>query len=557
MNGKEKENLTERFHEAVRDGRIRAFFQPIIRSLTQQMMGVEALARWFEPDGSIIPPNEFIPSMEQSGLIFELDQEILRQTCALYDDFRQRGTPLACLSVNLSRHDFVHKDLFDRVCAVLEQYSVPHKAIKLEITESLMLEDTEAFERTFERFREAGFFVWLDDFGSGYSSLNVLQNYRFDVIKFDMLFLRKLSVRGQEMLASLIGMAKTLGIHTLTEGVETEEQRQFLVAAGCEAQQGYFYSRPLSKEALLDQLDGKPDFLEKPEDEEYWDEIGRLNFVNPNPLNEFSARRKNGLNREYFAGAYDSSIALVECSEKEFRYIYATDGYKERLRELGFSSVEGLENALSNQRSHQFQVIRKLVLDALQRGTVQTVEYAHDEIYYRLSALFVARKEGRAMIVMNLNTFDSDREVQLAKEMLNESTALFTTYELVVMFYPERRKAKRIYTANNMPEYDREASFDLSLSKFCEAEVDPVDQERYLRFLDFDTMGERIRESSKLFIQGIYRMRLGREESNWYTARVTEIPSKGEKVFILTIQNVQGKLNRMIDIAVQEHPEFL
>lgn len=557
MNGNGKENLAEQFHEALREGRIRAYFQPIIRSLTQQVMGLETLARWFEPDGKMIAPDAFIPSMEQSGLIFELDMEILRQACALYEELSQSGTPLVCFSVNLSRHDFVHPDLFDRVCSTLEQYAVPHRVIKLEITESLMLEDTEAFTKTFNRFRAAGFSVWLDDFGSGYSSLNVLQNYTFDVIKFDMLFLRQLSTRGREMLTSLIGMAKTLGIHTLTEGVETEEQRQFLLAAGCEAQQGFYYSRPLSKEALFDQIEHKPGLLEKPEDEAYWDEIGRLNFVNVNPLKEYVARRHNGPNEDYLISAYDSSIALVECSEKEFRYVYATEGYRERLRELGFSSVEGLENALSNQRSHQFQMIRKLVLEALHRGTVQTVEYVHEGVYYRLSALFVARREGKAMIVMHLNTFDSEREVQVAKEMLNNSYALFTTYELVVMFYPDIKKAKRIYTANNMPEYDQESSFEISLNKFCEAQVEPVDQARYLRFMNFDTMKERIERSPRLFIQEIFRMHLDKRESKWYTARVTQIPSKTETVFMLTVQNVQGNVNAILDAAVGEHPEML
>ena len=198
---------TNYFHNAMDCGLIRAYFQPIIRSLTQQIMGVESLARWFKPDGRMLSPADFIPDLESYGLIFELDMEILRQACILYDDLRRRGTPISCVSVNLSRQDFAQIDLFEKICSVLEAYGVPHEAIQLEITESLMLEDAESFEKTFRRFKDAGFSVWLDDFGSGYSSLNVLQNYSFDVIKFDMLFLRKLSVKGRDMLASLIGMA--------------------------------------------------------------------------------------------------------------------------------------------------------------------------------------------------------------------------------------------------------------------------------------------------------------------------------------------------------------
>ena len=551
----DKVDFTTHFHEAVDSGRIRAYFQPVIRSLTQRIMGVESLARWFKPDGCMLSPAEFIPDLERYDLIHELDMEILRQACVLYDDLRRRGTPISCVSVNFSRLDFARDDLFEKICAVLEAYKVPREAIHLEITESLMLDDAESFERTFRRFKEAGFSVWLDDFGSGYSSLNVLQNYSFNVIKFDMLFLRKLSIRGRNMLASLVGMAKTLGIHTLTEGVETIEQRKFLVDIGCEAQQGFYYARPLPKEDLIGLIDQSPERLETGEDKRYWDEIGRVNFVNPNPLKAYADRR--GGQRDYRFSSYDGSVALVECSKEHTNYIYATEGYKERLRELGFSSVGGLENALANQQTGQFMMLQKVVLDALKSGTVQTVEYAYKDVYYRLSALFIARRQGRAMILMRLNTFEADREVETAREMLNSSSALLSTYDLVVMFYPDRKKAKRVYTRNNLPEYDREDSLQKSLQSFCEREIDPVDKERYLRFLDFETLEERIGSSPRRFIQSVFRMRLVREKTGWYSARVTQINTLSEPAYMLTVQNIQDNMNYWIDTFAGEHPEVL
>ena len=551
----DKVDFTTHFHEAVDSGRIRAYFQPVIRSLTQRIMGVESLARWFKPDGCMLSPAEFIPDLERYDLIHELDMEILRQACVLYDDLRRRGTPISCVSVNFSRLDFARDDLFEKICAVLEAYKVPREAIHLEITESLMLDDAESFERTFRRFKEAGFSVWLDDFGSGYSSLNVLQNYSFNVIKFDMLFLRKLSIRGRNMLASLVGMAKTLGIHTLTEGVETIEQRKFLVDIGCEAQQGFYYARPLPKEDLIGLIDQNPERLETGEDKKYWDEIGRVNFVNPNPLKAYADRRVG--QRDYRFSSYDGSVALVECSKEHTDYIYATEGYKERLRELGFSSVGGLENALANQQTGQFMMLQKVVLDALKSGTVQTVEYAYKDVYYRLSALFIARRQGRAMILMRLNTFEADREVETAREMLNSSSALLSTYDLVVMFYPDRKKAKRVYTKNNLPEYDREDSLQKSLQSFCEREIDPVDKERYLRFLNFETLEERIGSSPRHFIQSVFRMRLVKEKTGWYSARVTQINTLSEPAYMLTVQNIQDNMNYWIDTFAGEHPEVL
>ena len=555
MDWKSEADFADRFHEALGNGGIRAWFQPVFRSLTQQIMGAEALARWFDPDGNMLSPADFIPRLEQGGLIFELDMEILRQACALYDELRARGTPLSRVSVNLSRLDFAREDLFEQVCSVLHAYSVPREAVSLEITESVMLEDTDAFEKVFNRFSDAGFSVWLDDFGSGYSSLNVLQNYPFDVIKFDMLFLRKMSAKGKNMLASLIGMAKTLGIHTLTEGVETNEQREFLLDIGCEAQQGFYYARPLSKEALIEQIDRKPGILEKKEDEAYWGQIGRLNFVNPNPLKEYAERWKSS--PADYVSSYDGAIALIACGREHFTYIYATEGYKERLRELGFSSVDGLENALtSHQRGHYYLAIHKLVMDALQQGTIQTVEYAYRDVYYRLSALFIARREERAMIIMRLNTFDAEREVKTAQEMLDNGSALFFTYEMVAMIRPEMKKAKRIYAASSLPSYDREESVDKTIRKFCENHVDPADQERYLQFANMGTMGERIRNSPRKFIQAVFRMKLEKDQSSWYSARFTEVPSSSEPVYILTIQSVQENLNRWLNLFVEEHPEM-
>ena len=555
MDWKSEADFADRFHEALGNGGIRAWFQPVFRSLTQQIMGAEALARWFDPDGNMLSPADFIPRLEQGGLIFELDMEILRQACALYDELRVRGTPLSRVSVNLSRLDFAREDLFEQVCSVLHAYSVPREAVSLEITESVMLEDTDAFEKVFNRFSDAGFSVWLDDFGSGYSSLNVLQNYPFDVIKFDMLFLRKMSAKGKNMLASLISMAKTLGIHTLTEGVETNEQREFLLDIGCEAQQGFYYARPLSREALIEQIDRKPGILEKKEDEAYWGQIGRLNFVNPNPLKEYAERWKSS--PADYVSSYDGSIALIECGRENFTYIYATEGYKERLRELGFSSVDGLENALtSHQRGHYYLAIHKLVMDALQQGTIQTVEYAYRDMYYRLSALFIARREERAMIIMRLNTFDAEREVKTAQEMLDNGSALFFTYEMVAMIRPEMKKAKRIYAASSLPSYDREESVDKTIRKFCENHVDPADQERYLQFANMGTMGERIRNSPRKFIQAVFRMKLEKDQSSWYSARFTEVPSSSEPVYILTIQSVQENLNRWLNLFVEEHPEM-
>lgn len=549
--------LVNHFHEAVENGSIRAYFQPVFRSYTGKILGAETLARWFDPYGKMLPPDAFIPVLEQNGLIFDLDMEILRQACVLYKELKDRGTPLHSFSVNLSRHDFMHENLFEKVAKTLDTYDVPHEAIKLEITESLMLEDADTFRRVFDRFVDSHFSIWLDDFGSGYSSLNMLQTFSFDVVKFDILFLMDLSLKGRQLLGSMISMVKTLGIHTLCEGVETKEQRDFLMTTGCEVHQGFFYAKPVSAEALKALISEKPDIAETLEDKDYWNRIGRLNFLSPNPLKDFSEAKEIKAEQNEDFGSIDNSLALLECSHNQFNYVYATKEYKERIGDLGFDSINGLETALSNQRSHQYMMLSKIILEAIEKGTVQIMEYAYRNVYYRFSVQLLARKKGWVMLGVRLSTFDSEQEVRTAQEMLNYSSALLSTYDLAVLIFPEKHLVKRIYTANKLPVYDQETSMMGSLEKFCEAEVEPVDQKRYLQFMDFSTMTERIEATPERFIQGFFRMRWGNIPDNWHTARVTQIPSYSEKAYLLTIQSVHGDIKQWLDKLVTKYPDYL
>lgn len=549
--------IVDHFPEALRNGFIQAYYQPIHRSVTGEMICAEALARWYDPERGMLSPADFIPTLERSDLIFQLDMEMIRQTCAFYRHLFIRGTPLHAFSVNLSRHDFRHAELFETITGILEAHDVPRKAINLEITESLMLEDIETFQRVFRQLNDAGFSIWIDDFGSGYSSLNVLQNYNFHVMKFDMLFLRNFSPRGRQLLASLINMAKSLGIHTLVEGVETREQRDFLLAAGCEAQQGYHYARPLCKSEFIGLIDANKSLVETQEDRDYWNQVGRLDFLSPNPLIDYANLEEPDDPTTFHLVSTGVPLALVECRRDRTAYVYASDSYLKCIRDLGFGSLGELESAINDHRSDQYLMIKKMVTEAIGLGTVQTVEYINNDVYYRLSAKCLARKKDKAMLALRLSTFDSEHEVKTAQEMLNYGNALFSTYELVVLIYPESNISTRIYTSENLPTYDREGSLEKSVKKFCQTEVHPMDQARYLEFLDFASIPRRIEASAKRFIQGFFRMRWGNDTTNWYIARVTQIPTSVEKAYLLTIQALQGRDLRWLDKIAGEHPDAL
>lgn len=557
MGYNEENYFVEHYSEALEKGYIQAFYQPIYRSVTKKIMCAEALARWIEPDNGMASPALFIPALEKNNLIFDLDMEVLRQTCELYQELKSRGTLINTFSVNLSRQDFKHKDFYEKVVNTLERYDVPHDAINLEITESLMMDETKVFSETLDEFMEAGFSIWMDDFGSGYSSLNVLKDYNFDVMKFDMLFLENFSMKGRRLLASLINMAKTLGIHTLSEGVETKEQQEFLSSVGCEALQGYYYSKPISKSSLIELIDEDISNVESFEDRQYWSKIGHLNFVSTRPLEELTEMELDDDDTRIHKLEGGIPLALAEITTNSMKFAYVSNAYLKSIKRLGYNDISEVEQEYIDHRSNQYLMMKKLIDDAINKGDIQKLEQSNKDTFFRVSVKCIAKTTDRAMIALYLTTFDSENEIQNAKRILKYSNSLFETYEVVVLFYPESDIAHRIHVSSELPEYDREASLEKSVYKFCEAQVASVDQERYLKFLNLDNVFQRVDESPKGFVQGFFRIILNGDKPVWHSVRLTNISSEGERVYLLTIQEIQGKEVEWFELLSREHPELL
>ena len=212
-----------------------------------RIVGGECLARWIHPEKGLIPPDQFIPLFEHNGMIIQLDRLMFEKACAWLHDYLEAGRPPINLAVNVSRLDLFQDDFLDWYTAVKRRYAIPDGLLELEFTESVMLKDDQIFLRIVEELRERGFICSLDDFGSGYSSLNILKNLPIQVLKLDILFFRK-SVdiaRERIIIRNILTMAHELQMKTIAEGVETAEQVEFLKAAGCDIVQGYVYFKPM------------------------------------------------------------------------------------------------------------------------------------------------------------------------------------------------------------------------------------------------------------------------------------------------------------------------
>ena len=242
--------------EAVANGYIKPYYQPVVWSKGRTLCGVEALARWIDPRYGFLSPAKFIPALENAQQVYKLDKEILRLVCKDIRHNLDNGLPVLPVSINFSRADFGIIDIVEVVDSIVKEYDIPHDLLHVEITESALTNEVDTLKNTINRLHEKGFATWLDDFGSGYSSFNVLKDFDFDVLKLDMAFL--IGFNGNEkakaLIRSVISMAEQIGMKTLCEGVETSEQAAFLEEASCGRLQGYLYGKPLSYDELLGKI---------------------------------------------------------------------------------------------------------------------------------------------------------------------------------------------------------------------------------------------------------------------------------------------------------------
>lgn len=236
--------IEDNMDQALKSGEFVMYLQPKFRISDGKATGAEALVRWIMPEHGIVPPNDFVPVFEKNGFVVKMDQYIWEEACKLIRKWIDKGiTPLP-ISVNVSRRHLKNTDFIDVLDQLVEKYDIPKNCLEIEITETV---DEAGIVESMEMLKAHDYTLLMDDFGSGYSSLNTLKNTKFDVIKFDRMFLNNFigSDRGQKIVEYTIRMTKAIGLDMVAEGVETKEQAEFLANCGCDTAQGFYYAKPM------------------------------------------------------------------------------------------------------------------------------------------------------------------------------------------------------------------------------------------------------------------------------------------------------------------------
>lgn len=251
---RKQEKVESRMHEALENGEFVPFLQPKWNMLHDYIYGSEALIRWINADGSVVPPGEFIPVFEKNGFVEKVDFFMLERICRYIRQMIDEGREVYPVSINQSRYLLFDPNYIKRVQDIMLKYKVPKGLIELEITETVFFSEKERMIEIMNQLKEFNMNLSIDDFGSGYSSLNLLRDIPFDVLKIDREFLDESSQseNGKWILRKIVEMAEGMKLRVICEGVETHEQVEMLLSIGCEIAQGYHYSRPIPLEEFIE-----------------------------------------------------------------------------------------------------------------------------------------------------------------------------------------------------------------------------------------------------------------------------------------------------------------
>lgn len=512
--------------EALKNGYIKVYYQPVMRSLSGTLCGLEALARWEDPEKGFISTGIFIPALEGSRQISKLDMYMIEHVCQNYRERVNRGEPVVPVSFNLSRIDFFTCEVLEELNRITDKYCVPHYMLNVEITESVFVHDFRKISEEIDNFHKAGFQVWMDDFGSGYSSLNVLKDYSFDELKIDMEFLAHFTEKAKSVIESTVRMAKKIGVQTLAEGVETKEQLDFLKSIGCEKIQGYYFGKPMPYDNVVERIKEQRWVTETREMAQYYDAAGREDFLTNRPF------------------------ALLEDDGTKFRYLFVNNEFMKSLATAGTTSRDMSEHTINDNASPLSHLFRNFANKIAESGKEQVLTYTSKNQYMRLRCKTIAscgNKHIHRAELINV-TFNSDQRQQDMLDGLVRN--IYYLYNTVFIINFDENSCNPIVASASSWEFLHQKTYGLEEVRlsYARQNIHPDDQERFLEFVRLDNMEQRIEDSPEGMIADYFRTKGADGNFTWDVHTIISIPKTNGKVFLYT-----AKLSPLDDETLRKH----
>lgn len=509
---KTSEYVIGKIDEALENGWIQVYFQPVVRSLTGEVCSMESLVRWIDPEIGFLSPDKFIKVLEDERCIHKLDCFVVDKVCELIGKRLREGLDTVPASVNFSRLDFVMCDMLSVVEEAVRKHDIPKQYIHIEITESMIASDEELMRKVMDDFKSAGYEIWMDDFGSGYSSLTLLKDYDFNTLKLDMRFLTPLTDKSKSIIKSVVTMAKDVGMKTLAEGVETKEQFEFLQEIGCGLIQGYYYGRP---EPIVDVF-------------RHLEEKG----IEKEPI-EWSSFYQTA---SFSARASEIPLEIIEDDGHTFRTLFMNKAYRDQIFNEDYS-LEEIDRKIYHTPSPLLKKYREFADITEMSGKKETFYYTEAGNYICLTIQQIAQHEGHHIlqgVLVNLSKDTKSDERQRLNSMIKEMNLLFESVQAVNL---SKNTMIPLLGGTLYPGQSDADGKDLQKNTlhFAKEMVHPDDTQRCLEFLDPSTIVSRIEGTKLGYVAEVFRIKKddGYKRCETY---VMMIPGTGGNEFLFCVK---------------------
>lgn len=509
-----KKYVQSSLENALNKGYIRVYYQPVVRTLTGAMCSVEALSRWDDPKHGFIPPAVYIQALEESGLSIRLDTYVMQEVGKMLHERIKAGQQIFPVSVNFSRKDFIFGNPYEVVESVVSLYELPRELICIEITESAVMEDPQLIRHQMEEFKCSGYELWMDDFGSAYSSLNILKDFPFDEIKIDLGFLKNLNDNARKIVTSVVDMAKKLGMHTLAEGVENSYQLDFLRSIGCEKIQGYYYGKPMLMEELSEMISSSSLHVESSAEREFYDASGTVNFVTDLPLAMFM---------------FDGVVLKPLFFNKE---------YRNTLLSAGFVSESAFAEVINSKIYPVSRKLRKLVADALNSGKEESMDIVLNARYYRFNARIVSKSLFGEMIQGSIVDITYDKAHKRVSELDEVLRNIVSAYDCIYLIDGDENSFEVIETDRpNEKAGDKVYNFfESSELASCFQIIYFADREKFRRYSSLSFIQETIKRIGRGYFTEVFRVKQRDGNYEWKAFTVIALPETNRHRYLLCVK---------------------
>lgn len=537
-----RQYVIDNFENAFKQRYFQVYYQKEIRAVTRKVCGYEALARWLDPQYGIISPAVFIEVLESVHLIHRLDIYMIDQVCSDLRDDIDSGYEVEPISVNLSRLDFELCDIMSEIDKCRAKYDIPKELLHIEVTESAIAAGADFLGKHIKKFRDAGYEVWMDDFGAGYSSFNNLKDYDFDVVKIDMGFLREFETnqKSRIILASIVNMAKELGIHTLAEGVETEEQYEFLLKIGCEKMQGYLFGKPKPVSEFVRSADCSSENCEEFDFSSYYDDIGTVNFLNSTPLRTKTMEIMIKL-----------PIAIAELCDDKVIFIYANEAYIEFMKNIGAEDLEQANKlSVSKEMDNSRGLANILKLAETSYNHRSEADLVANGNVVNTKVRFLSRHGDKAAFALVSKNITAEKTAHTADDYSAVVMHLMNLYNRIDIFEEEGTVENIFISGNQKMLSDVERRSTTAVQLYSNMHIREEDRERFRKFFDINTVHERIDNTGRHYLTDYYKSALPGEEDRILMYIILPFYYNGKWKFIAGCRYID-QLDTLADVLEQ------